>query len=174
VSDWTAFFATAGGSSATLAGLIFVATQLHEEAFADPANRWTALAQSTLTLLSSSLGLSLAFLIPTLPIRVRAELAISLVALMLWRTIRVWLPVVRLGERGRWRRFEQSFWLLLLPIAAALYLLVGGVQLLSGDQADGLITVAGAILSVFAISLRNSWRLVSAAARRPREEAATR
>ena len=165
MSDWTPFFATSGGSAATLAGLIFVATQLHVDAFRDPASRWTALAQSTLTLLSSALGLSLAFLIPTFPLRVRADLAIALVALILWRTVRVWLPVVRLGERGRLARLEQSLWLLLVPIAAALYLLVGGIQLFRGDEANGLITVAGAILAIFAISLRNSWRLVSAAIR---------
>lgn len=163
MSDWTPFFATSGGSSATLAGLIFVATQLHVDAFRDPANRWTALAQSTLTLLSSAFGLSLAFLIPTFPLRVRADLTIALVALILSRTVRVWWPVVRIGERGRLARLEQSFWLLLLPIAAGLYLLIGGVQLFGGDEANGLITVAGAILAIFAISLRNSWRLVSAA-----------
>jgi predicted benzoate:H+ symporter BenE len=58
MGDWSLFFATCGGSSATLAGLIFVATQLHEDAFTDPTNRWTALAQTTLTLLSGVLGLS--------------------------------------------------------------------------------------------------------------------
>jgi hypothetical protein len=68
---------------------------------------------------------------------------------------------VRLGEQGRRRRFEQSFWLLVLPITIALYLLFGALQLVRADQADGLITVSGAFLSVFAVSLRNSWRLVS-------------
>lgn len=166
MGDWTAFFATCGGSAATLAGLIFVATQLRVDTFADPTNRWTALAQSTLTLLSSVLGLSLAFLIPTFPLQVRADLTIAVVALVLWRTVRIWWPVVRIAEEGRLQRLEQSFWLLLLPIAAALYLLLGGVQLVRGDQGDGLISVAGAVLSIFAISLRNSWRLVSVAVKR--------
>ncbi len=164
--DWTPFFATCGASAATLAGLIFVATQLHADSFADPSNRWTALAQSTLTLLSSVLGLSLAFLIPTFPLQVRADLTIAVVALVLWRTVRIWWPVVRLGEQGRLKRLEESFWLLFLPIAAAVYLLLAGVQLVGGDQSDGLISVAGSMLSIFAISLRNSWRLVSVAFKR--------
>ncbi len=166
MGDWSLFFATCGGSAATLAGLIFVATQLHEDTFTDPTNRWTALAQTTLTLLSSVLGLSLAFLIPGLPLRVRSYLTIAVAALVLWRTFRTWWPVVRLGEQGRRRRFEQSFWLLVLPITIALYLLFGALQLVRADQADGLISVSGAFLSVFAVSLRNSWRLVSRRARR--------
>ena len=165
MGDWTPFFATCGGSAATLAGLIFVATQLHADTFTDPTNRWTAVAQSTLTLLSSVLGLSLAYLIPTLPLQVRADLTIAVVALVLWRTYRIWWPVVRLGEKGRLSRLEQSFWLLLAPVGAYAYLLLGGVQLTRGDREDGLISVAGAFLSIFAISLRNSWRLVSQALR---------
>lgn len=165
MSAWAPFFATSGGSAATLAGLIFVATQLHVESFRDPANRLTALAQSTLALLSSALGISLAFLVPTFPLQARADLTLVLVALILGRTVQVWWPVVRIGEKGWPARLEQSFWLLLLPIAAAAYLLAGGIQLVLGDQPDGLISVAGAILLVFAISFRNSWRLVSAATR---------
>ncbi|HEX6489018.1 MAG TPA: hypothetical protein VF137_09155 [Candidatus Dormibacteraeota bacterium] len=163
MSDWTPFFATAAGSAATLAGLIFVATQLHVDAFADPTNRWTAVAQSTLTLLSSVLGLSLMFLMPRVPLAVRAQVMMIVTAVVLWRTVRLWWPVVRVGEKGRLKRLEQSFWLLLLPLAAYGYLLVGAVQLLLGDEADGLISVAGAFLTNFAISLRNSWRLVTVA-----------
>jgi cytochrome bd-type quinol oxidase subunit 2 len=165
VAAWTPFFATCGGSAATLAGLTFVATQLHLDTFTDPSNRWTALAQSTLTLLSSVLGLSLAFLMPTLPLQVRSELTMGVSALVLWRTVRIWLPVMRLGESGRLRRLEQSFWLLLAPLVAYAYLLTGAIMLLLGDQNDGLVTVAGAFLTIIALSLRNSWRLVSVARR---------
>ena len=49
MGDWNLFFATTAGSSATLVGLLFVATQLHLGVFSDPKNRWAALAQGTLT-----------------------------------------------------------------------------------------------------------------------------
>jgi hypothetical protein len=160
LGDWNLFFATCAGSAATLAGLLFVATQLHVDVFVDPRNRWAALAQSTLTILSSVLGLSLSFLIPKLPIAVRADLVIAISLLVFWRTVRVWWPVVRIGQRGRWKRLERSFWLLIAPVAAYTYLLIGAIQLARGDQTDGLITVAGAFLTMFGIALRNSWRLV--------------
>jgi hypothetical protein len=54
MGDWNLFFATAAGTAATLLGLLFVATQLHVEVFTDPTNRWTALAQTTLTMLSGA------------------------------------------------------------------------------------------------------------------------
>jgi hypothetical protein len=165
MGDWNLFFATCAGSAATLTGLIFVATQLHLDTFTDPKNRWTALAQSTLTLLSSVLGLALAFLIPGFVDEVRANLILAVTALVLWRTFRIWWPVFRIGERGGWTRVQQSFWLLVLPLVVYAYLTLGAVQLLRGDRADGLISAAGAFLSIFAIGLRNSWRLVSVARR---------
>jgi hypothetical protein len=66
MGDWNVFFATSAGSAATLVGLLFVATQLHLGVFADPKNRWAALAQSTLTILSVNFALSLFFLMPIL------------------------------------------------------------------------------------------------------------
>lgn len=165
MGDWNLFFATCAGSAATLTGLIFVATQLHLDTFTDPSNRWTALAQSTLTVLSSVLGLSLSFLLPGLPNQVRGDLMLAVTALILWRTFRIWWPVFRLGERGRWSRIQQSLWLLVLPLAVYAYMTVGAIQILRGDLADGLISAAGAFLSIFAIGLRNSWRLVSVARR---------
>ena len=160
MGDWNIFFATCAGSAATLAGLLFVATQLHLEVFTDQTNRWAALAQSTLTILSSVLGLSLAFLIPQLPLQVKGEVVIAVAGIVLFRTVRLWWPVVRLAEKGRLQRIEHSFWLLLVPILVYIYLLVGASLLLRGDQTDGLITTAGSFLAMFAISLRNSWRLV--------------
>ena len=167
MGDWNLFFATCAGSAATLAGLLFVATQLHSDVFTDPTNRWAAVAQSTLTILSSVLGLSLSFLIPELPQQVRAELVIGVSVLVMWRTFRIWWPVVRLGQKGRWQRFQQSFWLLIIPILIYVYLLYGSVQLLRGDQIDGLIAVASSFLSMFAISVRNSWRLVATVTQKP-------
>ena len=165
MGDWNVFFATCAASAATLAGLLFLATQLHLDVFTDPSNRWAALAQSTLTILSSVLGLSLTFLIPRLPLQVKADAVIVIVVIVLFRTVRLWWPVVRLAEKGRWQRIEQSFWLLLVPILVYFYLLVGAILLLTGDQVDGLITDAGSFLAMFAVSMRNSWRLVVTVAR---------
>jgi hypothetical protein len=167
LGDWNLFFATSAGSAATLAGLLFVATQLHTDIFTDPTNRWAAVAQSTLTILSSVLGMSLSFLIPDLPQQVRADLVIGVSVLAIWRTIRIWWPVVRLGQKGRWQRFQQSFWLLIIPVLVYGYLVYASAQLFRGDQLDGLIAIASSFLGMFALTVRNSWRLVATVTAKP-------
>ena len=159
MGDWNVFFATSAGSAATLVGLLFVATQLHLGVFADPKNRWAALGQSTLTILSIAFVLSLSLLFPKLDPQARGAIILLLVLFALWRTIRIWWPVVRLTETGRRHRLAQSFWLLVLPAAVYAYLLSGAVGLLRGDI-TALYNVGGALLSLFAVALRNAWRLV--------------
>jgi hypothetical protein len=159
VGDWNLFFATSAGSAATLVGLLFVATQLHIDVFKDPNNRWAALAQSTLTILSTDFVLSLFFLMPGIPPHVHGEVIVIVIAFVMWRTVRIWWPVVRIGEKGRRQRIAQSFWLLVLPFVVYGYLIVGAMQLLLG-QPDALLTVGSAYLTLFAVALRNAWRLV--------------
>jgi len=159
MGDWNVFFATTAGSAATLVGLLFVATQLHLGALADPKNRWAALAQSTLTILSIAFALSASFLIPMLSPQVRGEIILLVVVVALWRTVRIWWPVVRLTETGRAHRLAQSIWLLLLPVVIYAYLLFGAVGFLKGDT-TAVFDVGGAMLSLFAVALRNAWRLV--------------
>lgn len=163
MGDWNLFFATSAGSAATLVGLLFVATQLHLDVFTNPKSRWSAVAQGTLTILAVNFALSLFFLMPILSLQVRGEVIVVVVAFALWRSIRLWWPVVRLGHAGRRHRLTQSFWLLVLPVIAYLYLLFGAVGLLRGDT-YAIITVAGAFLTLFAIALRNAWRLAVDAA----------
>jgi hypothetical protein len=88
------------------------------------------------------------------------------VAVALWRVFRTWWPVFRIGEQGRWHRVSQSFWLLVAPIGVYAYLLLGGIQLVSGDS-TAVLTVAAAFMSLFAIALRNSWRLVVRVQKQP-------
>ncbi|HEX9098345.1 MAG TPA: hypothetical protein VF956_02530 [Candidatus Dormibacteraeota bacterium] len=159
MGDWNMFFATTAGSAATLVGLLFVATQLHLGALADPRNRWAALAQSTLTILSTAFVLSASFLIPMLSPQVRGEIILPIVVVALWRTIRIWWPVVRLTETGRAHRLGQSFWLLLAPVVILAYLLTGAVAFLRGDS-TAVFNVGGTMLGLFAMALRNAWRLV--------------
>lgn len=168
MGDWNLFFATAAGSAATLVGLLFVATQLHIEVFKNPENRWAALAQATLTILSVIFILALFFVmpIPSAPLRIRGEIIAVVVAFSFWRTVSGWWPVVRIAEKGRRHRIVQSFWLLIIPLLVYAYLVVGAAQLIQ-EQPDGTLTVAGALLALFAIALRNAWRLVVAVAQEP-------
>lgn len=159
MGDWNMFFATTAGSAATLGGLLFLATQLHLGVFADVKNRWAALGQSTLTILAIAFALSLSFLIPALSPQARGEIIVLVVLFALWRTARIWWPVVRVGETGRRRRLAQSWWLLLFPVVAYAYLLFGAVGLLQGDS-TAVYNVGGAVLTLFATALRNAWRLV--------------
>lgn len=167
MGDWNLFFATAAGSAATLVGLLFVATQLHIEVFKEPTNRWAALAQSTLTILSTIFIMALFFVVP-LPnpaLRIRGDFIVIVVVFSLWRTVGSWWPVVRLAK-GRGHRIVQSFWLLIVPIVWYAYLIRGAVQL-TQEQPDGTLTVATGLLALFAIALRNAWRLVVAVAQEP-------
>jgi len=168
LGDWNLFFATAAGSAATLVGLLFVATQLHIEVFKDPTNRWAALAQSTLTILSVIFLMALFFVmpIPNPSLHIRGDFTVIVVVLALWRTISSWLPVMKATGKGRWHRLVQSFWLLIVPLIWYAYLLRGAVQLIQ-EQSDGTLTVGFALLALFAISLRNAWRLVVAVAQEP-------
>ncbi len=153
------FFSVSAASSATLVGLLFVATQLHLEVFTDPTNRWSALAQSTLTILSVDFSLSLFMLMPVVPPVVRAEVIAGVVAFGLWRTFRSWWPVVRLVDTGRAHRLAQSVQLLILPVIVYVYLLFSAVLLWRGDN-SAIINIGGGFLAAFAVSLRNAWRLV--------------
>jgi hypothetical protein len=166
LGDWNLFFATSAGSAATLLGLLFVATQLHVDVVSDQTNRWAALAQSTLSILSIVFGLSLVFLMPGLSVQAHGEVVSLVVAVALWRVFRTWWPVFRIGDQGRWHRIAQSFWLLIAPIGVYTYLLIGGIQLVYGD-ATAVLTVAAAFMSLFAIALRNSWRLVVRVQKQP-------
>ena len=159
MGDWNMFFSVSAGSAATLVGLLFVATQLHLEVFTDPTNRWAALAQSTLTILSVDFSLSLFMVMPGVPSVIRAEVIAAVVAFGLWRTFRSWWPVFRLGETGRAHRLGQSVQLLILPVVVYAYLLFSAVLLWRGDT-TALINVGGGFLAAFAVSLRNAWRLV--------------
>ena len=166
MGDWNLFFATSGGSAATLLGLIFVATQLQAGVFADQANRWAALAQSTLSILSIVFGLSLVALMPGLSLQLHGEIIVLVVVIALWRVFKTWWPVFRITEQGGWRRVAQSIWLLIVPVLAYMYLVAGAIELLLGDT-TAYVVVAGSFMTLFAIALRNAWRLVIEVERKP-------
>src|ERR1019366_6676091 len=153
MGDWNLFFATSAGSAATLVGLLFVATQLHLGVFKDPASRWGALAQVTLTILAVNFGLSLFLIMPGFALAARGDVVLVVVLLAVYRGIRIWWPVVRLGQQGRRHRLAQSFWLLVLPFLAYADLVLGATGLLQGTLAS-LATVGGAFLFLFAIAMR--------------------
>jgi hypothetical protein len=159
MGDWNLFFATSAGSAATLVGLLFVATQLHLGVFKDPASRWGALAQVTLTILSVNFGLSLFLIMPGFSLAARGELVLVVVLFVVYRGIRIWWPVVRPSQQGRVHRIAQSFWLLVLPFLVYGLLVTGAIGLLQGNSND-LITVGSAFLALFGIAMRNVWRLV--------------
>lgn len=166
MGDWNLFFATAAGSAATLVGLLFLATQLNLAIFKDPTNRWAALAQATLTVLSVVFILALFFLVPDLDLRSRGEIIVVVVLFGLWRNITIWWPVVKIAEKGRRHRLAQSFWLLIIPFVVYVYLVTGAIGLVE-QNSSATLTVASAFLALFAIALRNSWRLVVSATHEP-------
>src|SRR5450759_286879 len=159
MGDWNLFFDTSAGSAATLVGLLFVATQLHLGVFKDPASRWGALAQVTLTVLAVNFALSLFLIMPVFTLGARGDVILVVVLFAVYRIVRIGWPVVRLGQQGRRHRIAQSFWLLILPFVAYADLAYGAAGLLQGDSTS-LVTVGGAFLLLFGIAMRNAWRLI--------------
>jgi hypothetical protein len=166
LGDWNLFFATAAGSAATLVGLLFVATQLNLGILKDRTNRFAALAQASLTVLSLIFMVALFFLLPAVDLRGRGDIIVIVVTFAVWRTIRIWWPVVKIGEKGRRHRLAQSFWLLIVPFIVYAYLLTGAAGLIQG-QMSATYNVAGAFFALFTIALRNAWRLVVSSVHEP-------
>jgi hypothetical protein len=113
----------------------------------------------TLTVLAVNFALSLFLIMPGFTLAARGDVVVVVVLFAVYRGIRIWWPVVRLGQQGSRHRLAQSFWLLVLPFLAYADLAIGAVGLLQGSSTS-LATVGGAFLFLFAIAMRNAWRMV--------------
>jgi len=161
--DWTAFYATSAGASATLVGLLFIGVQFNIDLFiGDPTNKWNAVARSTFEIFSLIFIFSLCFLFPTLSDDARSTVLLIGVGIGVVRAVGSWWPVARsVRVLLRTDQFAQTFWLLIAPLIIYLLLALSVVEYLLGrvpalDQTN----IAFALVAMFAICLRNSWRLL--------------
>ena len=159
--DWTVFYGAGAGASATLLGLLFVAIQLNVEAVAgDRRNRWRALARSTFDHYTSLFILSILMLVPN-AMKLYFGIVVFWMGLisvgrLLWAWVPVWGRAFRTGQE----RFFELFWLVLTPFVSYSAMAYFGYQAMTrGANPDLELDVAFCLVALFAVVMRNSWRL---------------
>jgi len=160
--DWTSFYTTTAGASATLVGLLFIGVQFNIDLFLDDlTNRWNAIARSTFEIFSLLFLISLCFLVPALNDEGRADVILIAVGIGVVRAFLTWRPVARsAGALLQADQFARSFWLLLAPIILYSVLAIAAIGYYANlpmplDQ----FTIAVGMIGLFSVCLRNSWRL---------------
>ncbi len=160
--DWTNFFIATAGASATLLGLLFVAIQLNMEALAaDPQSRWRALARSTFNHFVSIFILSLLMLFLSANDQVSSLMLMVVAGLGLIRLLLNWLPIWKRAFQTRSERIIELAWWLASPAAAYLAMGFFAAEIVKGGPAPvHQQNIGYCIVGLFAITLRNSWKLL--------------
>jgi hypothetical protein len=159
----TTFYVVTAGAAATLVGLLFVAVQigppLVSRGRVGPRH---AIARSTFTVFAIVFVVSLLFLVPDTPLRLRAIVTVAAAFGGALRAVRTWVPVWRDKFEGRIElRLWQTAWLLVGPLVTYAYLALAGVRQLQSIHARILdVDAAYAFVALFMIALRNSWNLL--------------
>ena len=159
--DWTTFYAVTAGASATLLGLLFVAIQLHIDTLSsDPLSRWRALARSTFDHYTALFVVSLLTLFPKIDDRYFAVVVMFVALPGIFRLVRVWVPVWRRMFRDQRGQFLELLWLVASPLLAYVAMVVLAIEILHGGSSPDLQNEIGyCVVGLFAIVLRNSWKL---------------
>jgi H+/Cl- antiporter ClcA len=161
MSEWTPFFLGMSAASATLAGLLFVGIQFNIDTLVtNPGSRWYAVARSTFSTYTMLLLVPLVLVIPTTTLSTIATVLAIAGVLGAAGAVRTWLPVWKSILR-RQERLWQSFWLLFSPLFVYALLTWNGLLLFgSSDPRPILLTISYDLIILFAIALRNSWRIL--------------
>lgn len=160
-NDWQNFYLLAGGASATLVGLMFVAISLGSGLYAP--QHLPGLARSlspTFTYFVYVLVTAVIVLVPTVTATVLGGLLVLVGLASLGYTLGK-LPGTR--ERYRKREIDKSdlMWYLLLPVISYLLYCDAGIGLLkAGPRGRALDVLASASVLLLVIGVRNAWDLV--------------
>jgi hypothetical protein len=160
--DWNNFYTATAGASATLLGLLFVATQMHIGTLTkDPSGRWNAVARSTFYNYLLLFALSLLMLFPASDSRFIGSVILAISGVGAYRLLVVWAPVWRGIFKGRSEKVIEILWWLASPLLTYIALGDLGLEMLRQGMSLGLQLVIGYLVVVlFGIVLRNSWRLL--------------
>ncbi len=160
--DWNIFYSVSAGASATLLGLLFVATQMHIGTLtADRGGRWRALADSTFSNYILLFIMSLLLLFPASDDRVDGAVILWVSGAGIYRLILAWAPVWRGVFKGRREKVIEILWWLASPLITYIALGDLGFEMLRRGMLLGLQQVIGyCVVGLFGIVLRNSWRLL--------------
>jgi modulator of FtsH protease len=157
VERWHDFYLTAGGATAALVGLLFVALSLHlRSVAANPGLR--SLARQTFTSFLAVLMISLFVLIPQTLVPLGIEL-LFVGALVLAEM----LPRLRsvVGRRRGSQRLSLRTQLLRSGFASLAYLGILGVGLaFLLRQSDGLYWLVAVVVILILTAVRNAWDLL--------------
>ena len=160
--DWTAYFSTLGGASATVLALLFVAVQLTADKIAgDQKDRWWAIAFATFYLFLTVFFMSLSYLSPASKSHGRAFWTLLLVIIFLVRIARSSFLIWHGMYRRRWERLCETFLNLAAPLIIYLLLVYDGTMTLLCSPQETLDQRVALLLAIlFGVGLRNSWHLV--------------
>jgi hypothetical protein len=157
------FYSACATAAAPLTGLLFVAVQLGPPlAATGRVGRRHAIARSTFTIFVLVFTLSLFFMAPGQTLEAHVIAAIVVATGGAARAVRTWLPVWRDKLHGRIEfRLVQTGWMLVGPLLAYVYLVLGAV--VAERQNDSAVldhTSEIAFIVLFAAALRNAWTLL--------------
>lgn len=126
----------------------------------NPSSRWYAVARSTFTTYTLLLLIPLVLVVPTTEISTVGFVLIIAGVFGAIGASRNWLPVWKSIAHHQ-ERLWQSFWLLLSPLIIYAILAWNGYLLTTAnDPKPTLRTISYSLILLFAIALRNSWRIL--------------
>lgn len=156
--DLSLFYSVMAGATATLLGLLFIAIQPNiARLFRDPQGKGKALAVSTF----QTYGQIMVVCLFSFTVLLRAEVIEVAALLGIWRQVRTWIPAWRLAAHARAQRLSETFWVFVGPAISDGWLIYSATQLQHGKGSDSTETnIAGALIVLLVIVLRNSWQLL--------------
>ena len=158
LAPWHDFFLLAGTAGFTLLGLLFVAVSVNSAVIMRGSERrLRVLAIGSFESLIFVVILSLVMLVPMARQRLMGGMLVTLGAVMLVMTVRHLIGSRgRRGEAGLSKRLRMR---LALPAAAAVFVVMSGVQLMEGRAALTFMVLA-AVLWLIVTATRNAWELL--------------
>jgi modulator of FtsH protease len=156
---WEAFYVMAGGATAVLTGLVFVAVTLHVTPIIGNVLHRDR-AWSSVAILASQLIIAMAVLVPAQPLRLLGVEILVIAAFWVMRTVRVTRDLSSAMRRldrpsGKWQ-VEWPAW-----IAWVVALTGSGVALVAENGDVGFPLLALAMVGMFSFAIWSAWVLVS-------------
>jgi hypothetical protein len=156
---WEAFYVMAGGATAVLTGLVFVAVTLHVTPIIGNVLHRDR-AWSSVAILASQLIIAMAVLVPAQPLRLLGIEILVIAAFWVMRTVRVTRDLSSAMRRldrpsGKWQ-VEWPAW-----IAWVVALTGSGVALVAENGDVGFPLLALAMVGMFSFAIWSAWVLVS-------------
>ena len=158
LSRWHDFYITAGTTSATLVGLLFVGISLHVRIVATHVDV-RRLARVTLSTFVAVVMISLIMLVPS-------DRAAETGLYLTWASLISLALIIPSAIAALWTDRRRALPRSVLVIRFGLVLVtfvgasVAGVVLTNGDLIDAFNLLFGAVLLMLVVSVRNTWELL--------------